>query len=36
MGFLDSLLGRSRPAKADLDALFGITQAAFTLEADRG
>lgn len=36
MGFLDSLLGRSRPAKADLDALFGITQAAFTLEASIG
>ncbi|MBA2738162.1 MAG: hypothetical protein H0U47_00640 [Nocardioidaceae bacterium] len=36
MGLFDSLLGRSRPAKADLDALFGITQAAFTLEAAIG
>ncbi|CAN5834719.1 hypothetical protein BH20ACT6_BH20ACT6_17360 [soil metagenome] len=36
MGLLDALLGRSRPAKADLDALFGITQAAFTLEASIG
>lgn len=36
MGLFDSLLGRSRPAKADLDALFGLTQAAFTLEASIG
>lgn len=36
MGLFDALLGRSKPAKADLDALFGITQAAFTLEAAVG
>ncbi len=36
MGLFDALLGRSRPAKADLDALFAITQAAFTLEAAVG
>ena len=33
MGFLDALLGRSKPAKADLDALFAISQAALTLQA---
>jgi hypothetical protein len=33
MGFLDSLLGRNKPAKANLDALFALSQAAMTLEA---
>ncbi len=36
MGFLDALLGRSKPAKADLDALFGVSQAALTLQAAMG
>ncbi len=36
MGLLDALLGRSKPVKADLDALFGVTQAALTLEAGIG
>ena len=33
MGFLDALLGRSKPAKADLDRLFGLPGAAVTLQA---
>lgn len=33
MGFLDSILGRSKPPAADLDALFSVPQAALTLEA---
>ena len=33
MRFLDALLGRSRPAQPKLDALFGVTGAAVTLEA---
>jgi hypothetical protein len=33
MGFLDSLLGRSKPVKPDLDALFAIPNAALTLQA---
>jgi len=33
MGFLDSLLGRSKPAKPDLDQLFALPSAAITLEA---
>lgn len=36
MGFLDTLLGRTKPVKADLDALFGISQAALTLQASIG
>lgn len=36
MGFLDALLGRSKPAKAHLDALFGVSQAALTLQAAIG
>jgi hypothetical protein len=36
MGFLDSLLGRNKPAKANLDALFALPQAAMTLEAGAG
>jgi hypothetical protein len=31
--FLDALLGRSKPAQPKLDALFGVTGAAITLEA---
>lgn len=34
MGFLDSLLGRSKPPKANLDVLFGVPQAALSLEAE--
>jgi hypothetical protein len=34
--FLDALLGRSRPKQAKLDALFGVTGAAITLEASAG
>ncbi|MFS0884801.1 PspA-associated protein PspAB [Aeromicrobium sp. 179-A 4D2 NHS] len=34
MGFLDGLLGRSKPAKADLDVLFRVPQAALTLQAE--
>jgi len=33
MKFLDALLGRSQPKKPDLDQLFGMPQAALTLEA---
>ncbi|WP_020573320.1 PspA-associated protein PspAB [Actinopolymorpha alba] len=33
MKFLDALLGRSQPKKPDLDQLFGLPQAALTLEA---
>ena len=36
MGFLDALLGRSKPAKADLDRLFGLPGAAVTLQASEG
>ncbi|MGF1425997.1 PspA-associated protein PspAB [Kitasatospora sp. LaBMicrA B282] len=36
MGFLDSLLGRSKPVKPDLDQLFGLPSAALTLEAAAG
>jgi len=34
VGFLDSILGRSKPPEADLDALFAVPQAALSLEAD--
>jgi hypothetical protein len=34
--FLDALLGRSKPKQAKLDALFGVTGAAITLEASAG
>src|SRR4029453_3297729 len=34
--FLDALLGRSKPAQPKLDALFGVTGAAITLEASAG
>ncbi len=36
MGFLDSLLGRSKPAKADLDDLFALPSAAITLQVALG
>ncbi|GHJ58093.1 hypothetical protein NOK12_06120 [Nocardioides sp. OK12] len=36
MGFLDSILGRSRPKQADLDALFLVPSAAITLQASLG
>ncbi|MEU4092188.1 hypothetical protein [Streptomyces sp. NPDC026673] len=36
MGFLDALLGRSKPVKPDLDQLFGLPSAALTLEAAAG
>ncbi len=36
MGFLDALLGRSKPVNADLDALFAVPQAALTLQASIG
>jgi hypothetical protein len=34
--FLDALLGRSKPKQPELDALFGVTAAAITLEAAAG
>lgn len=34
MGFLDSLLGRSKPPQADLDVLFNVPQAALSLQAE--
>lgn len=36
MGFLDSILGRSKPKQADLDALFQVPSAAITLQAATG
>ncbi|WP_149182245.1 PspA-associated protein PspAB [Streptomyces sp. TRM49041] len=36
MGFLDVLLGRSKPVRPDLDQLFGVPGAALTLEAATG
>ena len=36
MKFLDALLGRSKPKQPKLDALFGVTAAAITLEASLG
>ncbi|TSB18620.1 hypothetical protein OG422_15680 [Streptomyces sp. NBC_01525] len=33
MGFLDALLGRSKPVRPDLDQLFALPSAAVTLEA---
>ncbi|QCW51249.1 hypothetical protein FE634_14070 [Nocardioides dongxiaopingii] len=36
MGFLDSILGRSRPKQADLDALFNVPSAAITLQTTLG
>ncbi|MQY02510.1 PspA-associated protein PspAB [Actinomadura macrotermitis] len=36
MGFLDTLLGRSKPVQPDLDRLFALSTAAVTLEAATG
>jgi hypothetical protein len=36
MGFLDTLLGRSKPVKPNLDQLFGLPSAAVTLEVAEG
>jgi hypothetical protein len=36
MGFLDALLGRSKPAPPDLDQLFGLPAAAISLHASTG
>ena len=36
MGLFDSILGRSKPAKPDLDNLFGLPSAAITLDAALG
>jgi len=36
MGFLDSILGRSKPAPPDLDALFALPSASITLQASMG
>lgn len=36
MGFLDSLLGRSKPARPNLDRLFGLPNAALTLQTGAG
>lgn len=36
MGLLDSLLGRKKPVKANLDAMFALPQAAMTLESGAG
>lgn len=36
MGFLDALLGRTKPAAANLERLFGLPGAAVTLEAAEG
>jgi hypothetical protein len=36
MGFLDSILGRGKPARPDLDQLFALPAAAVTLQAAAG
>lgn len=36
MGFLDALLGRTKPVQADLDHLFALPGARITLEASEG
>ncbi|WP_043638326.1 PspA-associated protein PspAB [Nonomuraea candida] len=36
MGWLDALLGRSKPVRPDLDALFALPSAAVTLQAATG
>ena len=36
MGFLDALLGRSKPTSPDLDQLFGLPSAAITLQTTTG
>ena len=36
MGFLDSLMGRTKPVRANLDALFALPSAAITLQTAAG
>src|SRR5580704_9876148 len=36
MGLFDTLLGRTKPAKANLDALFALPSAAITLQVSSG
>lgn len=36
MGFLDSVMGRKKPARPNLDALFALPSAAITLEVEMG
>lgn len=36
MGFLDALFGRSKPARPNLDVLFAVPSAAYTLQAALG
>ncbi len=36
MGFIDILLGRTKPVEPDLDVLFAIPRAAYTLQAALG
>ncbi|MEU5424277.1 hypothetical protein AB0H73_01520 [Streptomyces olivoreticuli] len=36
MGFLDAILGRSKPVRPDLDQLFALPSAAITLQAGAG
>ena len=36
MGWLDTLLGRSKPVQPNLDALFALPSAAVTLQAATG
>lgn len=36
MGFLDTILGRSKPVRPDLDQLFALPSAAVTLQAGEG
>jgi hypothetical protein len=36
MGFLDALLGRTKPSQPNLDHLFGLTGASLTLQAAEG
>lgn len=36
MGFLDALMGRRKPARPDLDAIFGLPSGAITLSASMG
>src|SRR4051794_27359220 len=36
MGFLDAILGRSKPVRPDLDQLFALPSAAVTLQAAAG
>ena len=36
MGLFDTLLGRTKPVKANLDALFALPSAAVTLQSSAG